>query len=91
VAPFWRRVWDRNDAIWFLTGGQYTYTLDHRPLLGPSPVPGLSVNTGYSGHGVMGSAGGSRLTVDAMLGAVRPEENPFRVERPFEARAFDVL
>jgi glycine/D-amino acid oxidase-like deaminating enzyme len=91
TAPFWRRVWERNDGLWFLTAGQYTYTPDHRPLLGPSPVPGLSVNTGYSGHGVMGSAGGSRLAVDALLGRVAPEENPFRVDRPMEARAFDVL
>jgi glycine/D-amino acid oxidase-like deaminating enzyme len=91
VAPFWRRVWERNDALWFLTAGQYTYTLDHRPLLGPSEVPGLSINTGYSGHGVMGSAGGSRLAVDAMLGRVGPEENPFRVDRAMEERGFDVL
>ena len=86
TAPFWRRVWERNDALWFLSAGQYTYTPDHRPLLGPSPVPGLSINTGYSGHGVMGSAGGSRLAVDAMLGRVRPEENPFRVGRAMEER-----
>jgi sarcosine oxidase, subunit beta len=91
VAPFWRRVWERNDALWFQTAGQYTYTADHRPLLGPSEVPGLSINTGYSGHGVMGSAGGSRLAVDAMLGKVAPEENPFRVGRAMAERGFDVL
>jgi sarcosine oxidase subunit beta len=91
TAPFWQRVWERNDALWFLTAGQYTYTPDHWPLLGPSPVPGLSVNTGYSGHGVMGSAGGSRLAVDALLGRVAPEENPFGVDRAMAARAFDVL
>jgi sarcosine oxidase subunit beta len=91
VAPFWRRVWERNDALWFLTAGQYTYTVDHRPLLGPSEVPGLSINTGYSGHGVMGSAGGSRLAVDAMLGRVTAAENPFRVDRPMAARGFDVI
>jgi glycine/D-amino acid oxidase-like deaminating enzyme len=54
-------------------------------------VPGLYLNTGYSGHGVMGSAGGSRLAVDAMLGLVAPAANPFRPDRPMEARAFDVL
>jgi sarcosine oxidase subunit beta len=91
IAPFWRRVWERNDASWFLTAGQYTYTPDHRPLLGPTAVPGLGLNTGYSGHGVMGSAGGSRLAVDAMLGRVAPAENPFRVDRPMETRPFDVL
>jgi sarcosine oxidase subunit beta len=91
IAPFWRQVWERNHDLWFLMAGQYTYSPDHRPLLGPTPVPGLYLNTGYSGHGVMGSAGGSRLAVDAMLGLVAPAANPFRPDRPMEARAFDVL
>ncbi|MBI3971947.1 MAG: FAD-binding oxidoreductase [Chloroflexi bacterium] len=91
IAPFWRSVWERNDDLWCLMGGQYTYTLDHRPLLGPTEIPGLHLNTGYSGHGIMGSAGGSRLAVDAMLGRVAPEANPFRVHRPMESRTFDVL
>ena len=71
--------------------GQYDYTPDHRPLLGPSAVPGLFLNTGYSGHGIMGGPGGSRLAVDAMLGRVPPEANPFRPDRPMQARPFDVL
>ena len=54
-------------------------------------MPGLCVNTGYSGHGVMGSAGGSRLAVDAMLGRVSPAENPFRVDRAMVERPLDVL
>lgn len=91
TAPFWRRVWERNHDVWFLMAGQYTYSPDHRPLLGPTAVPGLALNTGYSGHGVMGSAGGSRLAVDAMLGLVRDVENPFRVDRRTEPRAFDVI
>lgn len=89
VAPFWRQVWERNDAPYLLAAGQYTYTGDHRPLLGPSPVPGLAVNTGYSGHGVMGAAGGSRLAIDAMLGRVG--DNPFRVDRQMVERSFDVI
>jgi sarcosine oxidase subunit beta len=91
VAPFWRRVWERNHDVWFLMAGQYVYSPDHRPLLGPTAVPGLSLNTGYSGHGVMGSAGGSRLAVDALLGEVAPTDNPFRVDRPMEERPFDVI
>jgi sarcosine oxidase, subunit beta len=91
VAPFWRRVWERNHDVWFLMAGQYTYSPDHRPLLGPTAVPGLALNTGYSGHGVMGSAGGSRMAVDALLGEVVPAANPFRVDRPMEQRAFDVI
>ena len=91
IAPFWRTVWERNDDLWFLMAGQYTYTPDHRPLLGPTEVTGLAVNTGYSGHGIMGGGGGSRLAVDAMLGKIAPEANPFRPERAMARRAFDVL
>ena len=36
-------------------------TPDHRPLLGATPVAGLYVNTGYSGHGVMLSVAGARV------------------------------
>jgi glycine/D-amino acid oxidase-like deaminating enzyme len=84
-------VWERNDDLWFLMGGQYDYTPDHRPLLGPTAVPGLALNTGYSGHGIMGSAAGARLAVDALLGRVAPTENLFRPDRKMESRAFDVL
>lgn len=91
IAPFWRKVWERNTDQWFLMGGQYTYTPDHHPFLGPTPIAGLSLNCGYSGHGIMGSAGGSRLAVDAMLGQVKPEDNPFRLDRPLESRPLGVL
>ena len=91
LAPVWGDGWARNHELWFLMAGQYVYTPDHRPLLGPTAGPGLSLNPGYSGHGVMGSVGGSRLAVDAMLGLVPPGENPFRVDRPMVERAFDVL
>jgi sarcosine oxidase, subunit beta len=91
IAPFWRAVWERNADPWFLMGGQYTYTLDHRPLLGPTDVPGLALNTGYSGHGIMGSPGGARVAVDALLGRLPPAENPFRPDRPLAEREVDVL
>jgi glycine/D-amino acid oxidase-like deaminating enzyme len=91
TAPFWREVWRRNTDAWYLTAGQYTYTPDHRPYLGPTPVAGLGVNCGYSGHGVMASAGGSRLTIDALLGRVKPEENPFGINRPMQPEAAAVL
>jgi glycine/D-amino acid oxidase-like deaminating enzyme len=91
IAPFWRAVWERNDDPWFLMGVLFTYTPDHRPLLGPTAIPGLALNTGYSGHGIMGSAGGSRLAVDALLGRLAPEANPFRPDRRMVPRPFDVL
>jgi len=51
----------------------------------------LAVNTGYSGHGIMGSIGGSRRAVDAITGTLRAEDNPLRPDRPMQARAFDIL
>ena len=62
VAPFWRDAWAGGapTAHWFLQAGQYEYTPDRRPYLGPIGPDGLHLNGGYSGHGIMAGAGGSR-------------------------------
>jgi len=91
ISPFWRDVWARQTSNWFLQAGQYAYTPDHRPYLGPSPIPGLYLNCGYSGHGIMASGGGSRLVVDTIIGTVAPDANPFRFDREFVHRDMDVL
>lgn len=91
ACPFWRQVWDRGTDHWILQAGQYTYTPDHRPFLGPTPVAGLHLNLGYSGHGVMGSAGGSRRVVDLIVGRADPATNPFRWDRPILGHRFDIL
>jgi glycine/D-amino acid oxidase-like deaminating enzyme len=91
VSPFWSQVWRRNRAYWLLQAGQYEYTPDHRPLLGPTSLPGLHVNTGYSGHGIMASTGGSRLVVDLLLGHADPAANPFRHDRAMPVRPLDIL
>src|SRR3712207_7397324 len=44
VSPFWTTVWERGGADWLVQAGQYEYTPDHRPYLGPSPVEGLHLN-----------------------------------------------
>jgi sarcosine oxidase subunit beta len=100
VTPFWADAWERG-VPWFLQAGQYEYTLDHRPLLGPTRIRGLHVNGGYSGHGIMASTGGSRLVVDLLTGrttgpawGIRPASsaaNPFRPDRPMEPRELDIL
>ena len=100
VTPFWRRVWDRGPS-WVLHAGQYEYTPDRRPFIGPTAVEGLFVNGGYSGHGIMGSTGGSRLLIDLLTGrstapewGIRPRTaaaNPFRIDRPMPEREFDIL
>ena len=80
TAPFWGDVWD-GGGQWAVQAGQYTMTPDQRPLLGESELPGLWVNTGYNGHGVMCGPGGSELMVNALLG--RLDDNPFRLDRVF--------
>lgn len=79
LSPFWRDVWEDGRAAWTVQCGLYTVTPDHRPLIDETPVPGLYVNTGYSGHGVMCSVGGGRLLVERLQGA----PSPFALDRTF--------
>jgi glycine/D-amino acid oxidase-like deaminating enzyme len=83
TAPFWADVWERNTAQWVVQAGEYTMTPDQRPLIGPGPVDGLWINTGYSGHGVMASPAGSELLAGLLSGAASPAENPFPLDRDF--------
>lgn len=89
VVPFWHDVWERGSSHWLLQAGQYTVTPDHRPIIGPTSIDGLYVNTGYSGHGIMLSVAGSRILVDAIVR--RDAENPFRPDRVFEEQAQPTL
>ena len=91
ISPFWREVWERGTDHWFLQAGQYDYSPDHRPFLGPTPVQGLYVNCGYSGHGIMTSGAASRIVVDTITGRLSPADNPFRFDRPMVQREMDVL
>jgi sarcosine oxidase subunit beta len=100
IAPFWADVWERG-VNWLLHAGQYEYTPDHRPFVSPTAIEGLWLNGGWSGHGVMGSGGGSRLLLDAITGqatgpdwglrADGPGGSRFRLDRPMEAGRHDVL
>ncbi|HYC06737.1 MAG TPA: FAD-dependent oxidoreductase [Candidatus Binatia bacterium] len=97
LSPFWADSWERGDR-WYLQAGQYEYTPDRRPYIGRVGPEGLAVNGGYSGHGVMSSAGGSRLLLDLLLdrdtappGGLRAADDPFRVDRPMPEREFDLL
>jgi len=91
VSPFWAKVWARGTDNWFLQAGQYDYTRDHRPLLGPTAIQGLHLNTGYSGHGIMAGTGGSRLVADLIVGRSNQSDNPFRYDRPIPERTLDIL
>lgn len=101
ISPFWADAWHAGGVSFTVQAGQYEITPDHRPYVSPTPVHGLWVNGGYSGHGVMGSAGGSRLLLDLITGrstapegGLRPEadgRSPFRIDRAFVERERDVL
>ncbi len=96
VAPFWGAVWNGGAPSfhWYLQAGQYEVTPDRRPYLGPVlglGPEGLHVNGGYSGHGIMAGAAGSRLVVDLLVGRAEPTRNPLRVDRPMHDREHDIL
>jgi len=93
VAPFWREAWANgaSPVHWFLQAGQYEYTPDRRPYLGAVGPEGLYLNGGYSGHGIMAGAGGSRLVVTLLTGEADAETNPFRPDRTFDDREHDIL
>jgi glycine/D-amino acid oxidase-like deaminating enzyme len=76
---------------WYLQAGQYEVTPDRRPYLGPIGPTGLHLNGGYSGHGIMAGAGGSRLVVDLVTGDASADTNPFRPDRSFDDRPHDIL
>jgi sarcosine oxidase subunit beta len=84
ITPFWADIWARGDAHWSLQAGHYVMTPDARPLIGPSPLPGLWLNTGYGGHGVMASPGGSALLLALIAGRHPHDRNPFHPGRSFE-------
>lgn len=91
LTPFWSDVWERGTLHWFMQAGQYEMTPDRRPYLGAAGPEGLYLNGGYSGHGIMGSAGGSRLVVDLLTGAADASANPFRPDRSMDEREHDIL
>ena len=47
-------------------------TPDSRPLIGPSQLPGLFLNTGHGGLGWTLAAGSARLAADLLLGRATP-------------------
>lgn len=83
LTPFWRRLRERlADSELEVRAGQYTVTPDHNPVIGPiGAVPGLFVNTGYSGHGVMASPGGAQILARAVSGRSAGDSNPYHPGR----------
>lgn len=89
ITPFWGKAWRRGELHWMFHSGQYMMTPDHRPLIGETPVRGLWVNTGYSGHGIMCSPAAGRILADLLTS--RLEESPFSLDRAFVKRSMDQI
>jgi len=89
ISPFWAEAWRRGEFSWMVQSGQYTMSPDHRPLIGRTPIDGLWVNTGYSGHGIMCSPAGGRILADLITSRI--EDSPFSLDRTFVDRSLDHL
>lgn len=82
LAPFWNQVAEKSkSADIHVSAGQYVYTPDDQPILGPVPeVAGLNVNCGYWA-GVMLSPEAGRWVSDMIVGEMDPQTNPLRLSR----------
>lgn len=89
ISPFWGEAWKRGELSWIVQSGQYVMSPDHRPLIGQTPIKGLWVNSGYSGHGIMCSPAGGRILADLITG--RLEDSPFSLDRKFSKRSLDQI
>lgn len=70
--------------------GAYDVTPDYNPIIGPAPVPGLFLATGFSGHGFKISPAVGRLVADLLLTGTTdlPDVDPadFRYSRFAEGK-----
>ena len=82
LTPFWAEIAaNLKTTDLNTTAGQYVYTPDAQPLIGPvGTVPGFYLNCGYWA-GVMLSAGAGKWTADLITGNMDNGENPLRLSR----------
>ena len=82
LTPFWETVCEglkHKDVL--LSAGQYVYTPDDQPLIGPTPeVGGFILNCGYWA-GVMLGGGAGRRVAALVTGALAPQDNSLRPTR----------
>jgi sarcosine oxidase subunit beta len=82
LTPFWQEIAEGlKSGDLHPSAGQYVYTPDDQPLIGPVPeVPGFYVNCGYWA-GVMLSAEAGRRVARLVTGELAPQDNPLRPTR----------
>jgi sarcosine oxidase subunit beta len=82
LNPFWEEIAEtlKGEDL-HPSAGQYVYTPDEQPLIGPVPeVPGFYVNCGYWA-GVMLSPEAGRRIARLVTGEMKPEDNALRPTR----------
>lgn len=87
LTPFWQRVGNNLRASEVkVAAGQYSITLDGRPLIGPShEIEGLYFLTGDNGFGIEAGPQAARHLVKLIRGELSEEDNPFRIDRDMHA------
>jgi sarcosine oxidase subunit beta len=82
LNPFWEDVAEvlKGEDV-HLSAGQYVYTPDDQPLIGPVPeVPGYFVNCGYWAGVMLAPEAGRRVAL-LVVGAMEPAANALRPTR----------
>ncbi|MGD8598019.1 MAG: FAD-binding oxidoreductase [Anaerolineae bacterium] len=90
LNPFWEEIADelKGEDV-HPSAGQYVYTPDEQPLIGPVPeVPGLYLNCGYWA-GVMLSPEAGRRIARLVTGEMAPEDNLLRPTRYAEGVVYE--
>ena len=90
LNPFWEEIADtlKSEDLHH-SAGQYVYTPDEQPLIGPVPeVPGFYVNCGYWA-GVMLSPEAGRRIARLVTGEMNPQDNPLRPTRYAEGIVYE--
>jgi sarcosine oxidase subunit beta len=90
LNPFWEEIADdlKGEDL-HPSAGQYVYTPDEQPLIGPVPeLKGFYLNCGYWA-GVMLSPGAGKRLVDLVTGAMDPADNLLRPTRYAEGVVYE--
>lgn len=82
LFPFWEGIAENlKSSDVMVSAGQYVYTPDDQPLIGPVPeVEGFYLNCGYWAGVMLAPQAGKRIA-DLVTGKIRPEENLLRPTR----------